>query len=321
MRRRTLIGAVLALALLGTAGTAQAAQIDHPRNPAPAWFTPEFKALVDASGIRGVPVDEPAVTDVCPGVAIHEGGVGTGTCLVYPFGCTANFVYATGGSAPAIADGSLYLGTAGHCTEKVGEAVYGAVNTPGVGPAIKRIGTVAKRVEKYPDSGEVHDFAAIKIDGGLRVDPASPVGGPQGIYDACDAGQPLKYYGNGYEVAVAQGKPGGGLALHWLNDGYGYEGTAFGGDSGSGVLHADGRAVGDLDAAAIIYPPYLPGEVIGSRVTWILGFLGASLVNADGTLSRDTTSPCASASSSGGGGGGGQPSKGGGHGKGGGKKG
>jgi hypothetical protein len=57
-------------------------------------------------------------------------------------------------------------------------------------------------------------------------------------------------------------------------------------------------------------------------VTWILGFLGASLVNADGTLSRDTTSPCASASSSGGGGGHpSKPGKDGGRGKGGGKKG
>jgi hypothetical protein len=317
MRRRAGIVAIVAVAMLCTAGTAQAAEVKQPRNQAPAWFTPELRALVDASGIRGVPMDEPAITDVCPGVAIHEGGVGTGTCLVYPYGCTANFVYSSagGGTAPAVADGSLYLGTAGHCVDKVGEAVYGAVSTPGVGPMIKRIGTVSKRVEKYPDNGELHDFAAIQIDKGLRVDPASPVGGPQGIYDGCDVGQPLKYYGNGYEAAVAQGKPGGGVALNWLSDAYGDAGTSFGGDSGSGVLHADGRAVGDLTATALLYPPYLPGEVIGSRVTWILGFLGGSLVNANGTLTRDTTSPCGSSSA--GAGGGGKPDKGGKGGKGG----
>jgi hypothetical protein len=82
--------------------------------------------------------------------------------------------------------------------------------------------------------------------------------------------------------------------------------------------------VGDLDASAILYPPYVPGEVIGSRVTWILGFLGASLVNADRTLSSNTTSSCVAASNEsggggGGGGGGGKPGKGGKGGKGGGR--
>jgi hypothetical protein len=231
---------------------------------------------------------------------IHEGGVGTGTCLVYPAGCTANFVYydGSGATAPAVADGRLYLGTAGHCVEKTGEPVYGAVGTPGVGATIQRIGTVSRFIEKYDDGGVVQDFAAIQIDNGLNVYPDSPVGGPQGIYDGCDPGQPLKYWGHGYEVAVAQGKPGGGVAAHWYETGYGYFGTALGGDSGSGVLHLDGRAVGDLDAITILDPSlaFAPGEVIGSRVTWILGFLGAgySLVNADRSLSRDTTA-CASA--------------------------
>jgi hypothetical protein len=313
-----------AAAFLTMTGTASAAEVDYPRNPAPAWFTEDFKQRVDASGRQGVPLDEPGALDVCPGVVLHEGGVGTGTCLVFPFGCTANFVYYSGSGpqAPAVADGNLYLGTAGHCVEKAGEPVYGAVSTPGVGATIQRIGTVSKFIEKYDDDGLVRDFASIKIDDGLNVYPDSPVGGPQGIYDGCDPGQPLKYFGNGYEVAVAQGKPGGGGAAHWYDDGYGYFGTAFGGDSGSGVLHADDRAVGDLTAVIILDPSlaYVPGEVVGTRVTWILSFLGSSysLVNQDGTLSRDTTTTCAAAG--GGGGGKGSGGKGGG-GKGGGAKG
>jgi hypothetical protein len=88
------------------------------------------------------------------------------------------------------------------------------------------------------------------------------------------------------------------------------------------VLHADNRAVGDLDAIIIFDPSlaFTPGEVVGSRVTWILSFLGAGyqLVNADRTLVRDTTactaaSPLATADSGGGGGKG----QGKGHGKGG----
>lgn len=306
--RRGLISTLAAAAFLLMAEAASAQQVDFPRNPAPAWFTEDFREQVDASGPQGVPLDEPGVLDVCPGVVFHEGGVGTGTCLVFPFGCTANFVYYNGNgpTAPAVANGSLYLGTAGHCVEKVGEPVYGAVSTPGVGATIQRIGTVSKFREEYDDNGLVQDFASIKIDDGLAVYPSSPVGGPQGIYDGCDIGQPLKYYGNGYEVAVAQGKPGGGIAAHWYSDGYGYFGTAFGGDSGSGVLHADNRAAGDLDAVIIFDPSlaYAPGEVVGSRVTWILGFLGASysLVNQDQTLSRDTTTACGSGGANKGGG-------------------
>jgi hypothetical protein len=310
VRRLTVTSVTAVVAFLAATGTASAAQVDYPRNPAPAWFTEDLRQMVDASGSQGVPVDEPGVLDVCPGVVLHEGGVGTGTCLVFPAGCTANFVYFNGGgaTAPAVANGKLYLGTAGHCVEKPGEPVYGAISTPGVGASIVRVGTVSKLVEKYDDDGVVRDFASIKIQDGLNVFPDSPVGGPQGIYDGCDPGQPLKYYGHGYEVAVAQGKPGGGVAAHWYDDGYGYFGTAFGGDSGSGVLHADDRAVGNLDAIIIFDPSlaFVPGEVVGSRVTWILTFLGRgySLVNQDGTLSRDTTTSCTSGGGSGGDGGG-----------------
>jgi hypothetical protein len=316
MRLRALFVAamVAALALCLTATTASAADVELPRKHAPAWFTEDFRQQVDAAGTEGVPLDDHSALDVCPGAVLHEGGVGTGTCLVYPYGCTANFVYYNGGgaTAPAVSDGSLYLGSAGHCSDKAGEPVYAAISTPGVGPAIAKIGTISKRVDDYPDSGNVHDFESIQIDPGYQVYPESPVGGPQGIYDGCEVGQPLKYYGHGYEVAVAQGKPEGGVATHWYDDGYGWAGPAFGGDSGSGVLHAGtDQAVGNLTAVALIYPPFFPGETIGSRVTWILSFLGAgySLVNADGTLSRDTDSPCGTAETeqaSGGNGGGGK---------------
>jgi hypothetical protein len=296
MRLRGLIAAVALAAFLCVTGTASAApQVEHPRNPAPAWFTDEFKDRVDAAGPGGVPVDEHSILDVCPGVVYHEGAVGTGTCLVYPYGCTANFVYYNGNStiAPRVADGSLYLGTAGHCVDNAGQSVYGAVSTPGVGTAIQRIGTVSQRVERYGNNGVVQDFASIQIGNGLNVEPDSPVGGPQGIYDGCEPGRPLKFWGNGYEVAVAQGNPGGGVSAHWYQDGYGWAGDAFGGDSGSGVLHVDNRAAGNLTAVYIFDPSFafLPGEVVGSRVTWILSFLGTSykLVNADSTVSRDTT--------------------------------
>jgi hypothetical protein len=324
MRVRAFAAAGLAALIVCVGATsASAAEVEHPRKAAPSWFTEAFKEKVDTAGPEGVPVDDHSVLDVCPGATIHEGGVGTGTCLVYPYGCTANFVYYNGGgsTAPALSDGSLYLGSAGHCSDKVGEPVYAAVSTPGVGPSIARIGTVSKRIDDYPDDGNVHDFEAIQLDRGLPVHPESPVGGPQGIYDGCEVGQPLKYYGHGYEVAVAQGKPEAGIAAHWYADGFGWAGPAFGGDSGSGVINAaTDQAVGDLTASAIVYlPAYAPGESIGSRVTWILSFLGSgySLVNADRTLARDTTSACGTSSGGGTSTGGGGKGNGGNGGKGG----
>src|SRR3954471_20929300 len=165
MRTRALFAAgFAALLLLTTASVASAASFDNPVKPAPSWFTQDFKQKVDAAGHGGVPLEGPTALDVCPGAVFHEGGVGTGTCLVYPYGCTANFVYSSGtGTAPAVADGSLYLGSAGHGSDKVGQPVYAAISTPGVGASIAKIGTVSKRVEDYPDNGNVHDFEAIKI--------------------------------------------------------------------------------------------------------------------------------------------------------------
>src|ERR671914_750619 len=126
MRLRGLIVAVMLAAFLGVTSTASAApRVEHPSKQAPAWFTKKFKKKVDRAGKRGKPKDEPSILDVCPGVHPHNGAVGTGTCLVYPYGCTANFVYYNGAgpAAPRVADGSLYLGTAGHCVDHAGQPV------------------------------------------------------------------------------------------------------------------------------------------------------------------------------------------------------
>ena len=160
MRIFRLLVVLVAVAILGlaTASTAAAQhRVSHPRKAPPAWFTAGFKARVDAAGHRGVPLAGPGVLDVCPGVVLHEGGVGTGSCLVYPYGCTANFVYSDSGSAPAVADGHLYLGSAGHCSDKPGQAVYAAISTPGLGPSIARIGTV--KVEELRKAGVTKEMA------------------------------------------------------------------------------------------------------------------------------------------------------------------
>jgi hypothetical protein len=220
-----------------------------------------------------------------------------------------------------VADGHLYLGSAGHCSDKAGQTVYGAISTPGVGTSIARIGTVSRRVEDYGNNGSVLDVELIKIDNGLHVFPASPVGGPQGVYTGCQVGTPVKLWGSGYAVEMGQGKPEGGVSAHWYDSGYGWEGPALPGDSGSGVLNAaTGEATGNLDAIVELYVPpvYVPGEIIGTRMTSILSWGGVSLVNADQSLSRGGATACGQPSGrlalpSGGGkpgkGGGGKPPK------------
>lgn len=296
---------VLATVLIGLVAGAPPASADPRFQPqradAPGWMTPEFRALVDAAGTTGVPMDEHSLLDVCPGaVVFHEGGVGSGTCLVYPYGCTGNFLYQAGsGPAPQVSNGKQYLGSAGHCSDRTGQTVYAAISTPGIGPAIAKIGVVKRRIDSY-DASRVYDFEAIRIDPGFKLYPESPVGGPMGIYDGCEVGTPLKYYGHGYAAAVAQGKPEGGISTHWYDDGYGWEGPALPGDSGAGVLTADGLAAGNLTAINIFDPTfsYLPTEIVGSRMTWILRYTAFSLINADFSLSRDTNSSCGRTSKS-----------------------
>jgi hypothetical protein len=190
--RRGLISTLAAAAFLLMAEAASAQQVDYPRNPAPAWFTEDFRQQVDASGRQGVPLDEPGILDVCPGVVFHEGGVGTGTCLVFPFGCTANFVYYNGNgpTAPAVANGSLYLGTAGHCVEKVGDPVYGAVSTPGVGATIQRIGTVSKFRGSTTTTVESRTSPRSKSTTASPSIPAAPSGGRRGSTTAVMSASP-----------------------------------------------------------------------------------------------------------------------------------
>src|SRR5438128_3061612 len=178
MNRTFLAAGVAILALFLGAGTATAATT--LRTAHPAWFTPLFKAQVDRAGTKGVavPTAGSSATDVCPGIDPNSPTpattvVSAGTCEVYPYGCTANFVYTNGSQ--------FFIGTAGHCVDKVGQDVYMQVNTPGVGASIADVGTVSK----FVNGGVGNDYSVIAIRSGLAVDPKLPEGGPNGIYTGC----------------------------------------------------------------------------------------------------------------------------------------
>ncbi|MFL5895695.1 MAG: hypothetical protein ACJ76Z_11380 [Thermoleophilaceae bacterium] len=286
MSRKALVAGVAVLALAVAAGPATA-NVSTLRAPHPKFMTAKFRKQVRRSGSHGKPApkqDGPGPLDVCPGVDPNSPSpstsvVSAGTCEVYPYGCTANFIYSNGSQ--------YYVGTAGHCVDRTGQDVYMQVATPGIGPTIADIGTVAKHV----DGGVGNDYSVIAIRPGFAVDPKSPAGGPQGIYTGCGP-ETVRYWGHGYGVAVAQGKLEGGLATNWYDDGYGWTGVGAPGDSGSGVLTTSGQAAGDFTHLIVNYPGYPGSDLAGTRITKILAGTGLSLVNADGSLSSAAATSC-----------------------------
>jgi hypothetical protein len=273
------LAAVLALSLTATA-TAAAGSTSTLDRPAPSWFTKDFQQRVHDAGAGGVRLSNEQINDACPG--FQTSGVQANGCIVS--GCTANFVFTDGTSK--------FIGTARHCVDAVGQRITMQVDTT----TIAEIGSVVTFTSGDGEPG--NDFALIQIDADVAqkwgVDPRIPVvGGPNGIYTGCGP-EGIEYYGHGYGIAVAQGKPGGGLATNWNDDGYGWTGTGAPGDSGSGVVTSSGQAAGDLTHLIVDIGGYPGSNMAGMRATAILRFLGPSysLVNADGTTAFADTTNC-----------------------------
>ena len=187
-----------------------------------------------------VPAAAPLGTGTCPGVrpgAIVRSDVGQ---------CTLNFLFQ--GS-----DGSRYIGTAGHCilgTSPFGGDAGEIVWATGMAPVARdgsgnRIGEFAYAILQDPK-----DFSLIRLDPQVQASAGMcHFGGPTAVNDD----QPgltepvvLNWFGNGVGVgavlparsAVAAGMPSPDHVFA--------QGAAAPGDSGSGVISSDGRAVGVL---------------------------------------------------------------------------
>jgi hypothetical protein len=201
--------------------------------------------------------------------------VGTGTCPgVRPGGrvvstigdCTLNFLF----QAP---DGTRYIGTAGHCVSP-GPVANDEVNPDGKGRVERiwswgsgpvaedsdghRIGEFAYAVIKPPK-----DFALIRLDPRVKASPEMcHFGAPRGVSTTdTDTAIVLQYYGNGIGIgnvaparsAVALGTPNLDY-IHAL-------GLAAPGDSGAGVMTADGLAIGVLVTAGFHGIGFGPGPL------------------------------------------------------------
>lgn len=330
---RASLVAVLVLAVAGVSAASAAASIQPLRKPAPSWMTKKVRDRISAAGAEGVRIStirqwvraglagrraqQQTVTDPCFN-GDPRPGVNAGACQVYPYGCTANFIFHKGETPYTdISDGRHhFIGIAGHCVNHANEPVFMEI----ANGVVAEVGLVEKILagdigaNGRGEGGLGNDYAIIQIHPGMRVDPAMPPqsgGGPQGIYVGCEP-QPVKYWGHGYAVAVGPGKTEGGLATNWFDRGFGWTGVGFPGDSGSGVLTAGpdsfNQAAGDLTHLVVGFDKYPGSVLVGTRVTRALTWMGGEyyLVNEDRTYSRATMAdtPCENANSGGPGGGG-----------------
>jgi Trypsin-like peptidase domain len=190
-----------------------------------------------------VPAANPIGTGACPGLrpgAIVESDAGQ---------CTFNFLFQ--GS-----DGSRYMGTAGHCIlgespvgGDVGEQTWAA----GSGPVARdgegnRIGEFAYAILQDPK-----DFALIRLDAGVAANPQMcHFGGPTGV-NSDQGADPvvLQHFGQGLGVgSVVPGRSA--LAIGMPDPDHVYaQGAVVPGDSGSGIISDDGRAVGVIVTTGI----------------------------------------------------------------------
>jgi hypothetical protein len=190
-----------------------------------------------------VPAAAPVGTGTCPGVrpgAIVQSDVGQ---------CTFNFLFR--GS-----DGRQYIGTAGHCIlgdDPLGGDAGEESWAPGSGPVARdgagnRIGEFAYAILQDPK-----DFALIRLDSGVAASPQMcHFGGPNGVNsDLGSAPVVLNHFGQG--VGVGTVLPArSALALGTPDPDHVYAaGAVVPGDSGSGIISSDGRAIGVIVTTGI----------------------------------------------------------------------
>ena len=223
----------------------------------------------------------PSANDAAPVGSGQCPGVRPGGRVLSSVGdCTMNFLFQA-------SDGTRYIGTAGHCADLGPETTFEDSDNAGNG-RIERIwlwgnGPVAKNVggERigefvYAIVYEPKDFALIRLDPGVEASPEMcHFGAPRGLYSGTEAPQAavfLRYYGNGVGVSdVAPARTA--VALGTPNPDHVFAaGLALPGDSGAGVMTADGLAVGVLVTTG--YQLRDAGEPPGSKGGLDVGTMG-----------------------------------------------
>lgn len=172
----------------------------------------------------------PLPADTASAHHYEDSPIQPGAEIDHPGLCSFNFVYEDQA-------GDLYIGTAGHCVDE-GQYVIPA-------DFDRAIGTVVW--DAYDDG---LDFALVSIDADLYdlVEPSvRHWGGPTGVATQQDtsAGDVLLHYGNGVYFRESELlRPRTAALVDHTEERYCAMAGIYGGDSGSGILTADGKALG-----------------------------------------------------------------------------
>jgi hypothetical protein len=258
------------------------------RAAAPDWFTPELQQRT-ASG-KPTPAPAGAVGPDAP--LSGYVGIRPGSEMIFPYGCTMNFVFGS--------PGSYSIGTAGHCVDKVGQPVTLLTIAPGTPPSAQnlvlvQIGTVQKRV----DNGVGADFALVSIKPELQswVFPTIPqVAGPCGLYTGdglteqqvpvqghatADAGEQVFHYGHGLGIGTG-GTSRTGHGLYWEPKAFWWAGSVVFGDSGSAArVGTTGLgAAGDVTHLIIFDPKHLGATAAGTRAAELQRIAGKPIASS-----------------------------------------
>ncbi len=210
----------------------------------------------------------PAAPSACTGAR-------PGAHIETPIGsCTANFVFQ--GS-----DGHRYIGTAGHCILKYD--TWTRTWRVGEGPWAKIDGRKAGEFAYASYVNGWTDFALVRLDPAFPWSPAMMhFGGPTGLYtEHQDEPTLVHYTGNAVGIGNVFNKTDfgvgdedvrplsarTGVASHTMSEEYVYIfDPGWFGDSGSGVITEDGRALGTL--VWLTADPY--GNTVLTRTDWSL---------------------------------------------------
>lgn len=238
MARILLAFALVVPLLAGCADdTTDDATVEPPGDPVPAAWEPAW--------------GDPASAAVRPGASL--GGY-----------CTFNFLYT--GHGPD-GEAAAFIGTAGHCTEAIGERV----EVPGSG----EVGTVVYDSDVAPGADAAVDFALVRLDP-AAVGSAHPSmlghDGPSGAIDAADlaVGDPVGIHGYGVVFGDQEAtRDRSGVLVDWDERLYRIDMPAVNGDSGSPILHlATGKALGIVSHYGLAAVP--PSTDEGPLVPFIL---------------------------------------------------
>jgi hypothetical protein len=246
------VAALIAAFVLATTSTFSALSIAASRPAAGTDTCAAPAGLVTPIGVT-------SCSGVRPGSAVQT-NVG---------GCTLNFLFL--GS-----DGNRYIGTAGHCflADDANDTVYGGAG----GPIAKVDGAPIGRAA-YAVLNDDRDIALIRLNPGVEASAAVPFfGGPTGIYtDHSSTPVVMHHYGHGLLLGdTVPARTAVAPATTLPNRVY-MVGAGVFGDSGSGVISDDGRAVGVLVTLGIHAAPGNAGTNGVTRLDYQLPFIQAAL--------------------------------------------